>query len=59
MNDLDNGTREAGQQRERVLTCDPGLGFVRRTDAGYAGVTAAAARAHIDMPMGTPGGLRR
>ena len=54
-----DGTREADQKLERVLTCDPGLGVVRHADAGYPEAAAAAARAHIDMPMGTPGGLRR
>jgi urocanate hydratase len=54
-----DGTREADEKLERVLTCDPGLGVVRHADAGYPEATAAAARAHIDMPMGTPGRGRR
>jgi urocanate hydratase len=54
-----DGTREADEKLERVLTCDPGLGVVRHADAGYPEAAAAAARAHIDMPMGTPGGLLR
>ena len=54
-----DGTREADEKLERVLTCDPGLGVVRHADAGYPEATAAAARAHIDMPMGTPGRERR
>jgi urocanate hydratase len=49
-----DGTREAEEKLERVLTCDPGLGVVRHADAGYPEAGAAAARAHIDMPMGTP-----
>jgi urocanate hydratase len=54
-----DGTREADEKLERVLTCDPGLGVVRHADAGYPEATAAAARAHIDRPMGTPGRGRR
>jgi urocanate hydratase len=54
-----DGTREADEKLERVLTCDPGLGVVRHADAGYPEAAAAAARAHIDMPMGTPGRGRR
>ncbi len=54
-----DGTREADEKLERVLTCDPGLGVVRHADAGYPEAAAAAARAHIDMPMGTPGRVRR
>ena len=54
-----DGTREADEKLERVLTCDPGLGVtgVRMTDDAEA--AAAATRAHIDMPMGTPGRGRR
>ncbi len=54
-----DGTREADEKLERVLTCDPGLGVVRHADAGYPEAAAAAVRANIDMPMGTPGGLLR
>ena len=52
-----DGTREADEKLERVLTCDPGLGVVRHADAGYPEAIATAARAHIDMPMGSPGGV--
>ena len=45
-----DGTHEADEKLERVLTCDPGLGVVRHADAGYPEAIAAA-RAHgIDMP---------
>jgi urocanate hydratase len=54
-----DGSREADEKLDRVLTCDPGLGVVRHADAGYPEAAAAAARAHIDMPMGTPGGVQR
>ena len=30
-----DGTREADEKLQRVLTCDPGLGVVRHADAGY------------------------
>jgi len=54
-----DGSREADEKLERVLTCDPGIGVVRHADAGYPEAIAAAARAHIDIPMGTPGGTGR
>ena len=54
-----DGSREADEKLERVLTCDPGLGVVRHADAGYPEAIATAARAHIDIPMCTPGGAVR
>jgi urocanate hydratase len=54
-----DGTLEADEKLERVLTCDPGLGIVRHADAGYPEAIDAAARAHIDIPAGTPGGIGR
>ena len=30
-----DGTKEAEQRLERVLTSDPGMGVVRHADAGY------------------------
>jgi urocanate hydratase len=45
-----DGTREADEKLERVLTCDPGLGIVRHADAGYPQAIAAARRHAIDMP---------
>ena len=45
-----DGTREADEKLQRVLTCDPGLGVVRHADAGYPEAIDTA-RAHgIDMP---------
>jgi urocanate hydratase len=45
-----DGSREADEKLQRVLTCDPGLGVVRHADAGYADAIDTA-RAHgIDMP---------
>ena len=54
-----DGTREADDKLERVLTCDPGLGVVRHADAGYPEAVMTAARAHLDLPMSTPGGVAR
>ena len=54
-----DGSREADEELERVLTCDPGIDVVRHADAGYPEAIAAATRAHIDMPMNTPGGAGR
>jgi urocanate hydratase len=48
-----DGTREADEKLERVLTCDPGLGIVRHADAGYPQAIAAARRHGIDMPSST------
>jgi urocanate hydratase len=45
-----DGTREADEKLERVLTCDPGIGIVRHADAGYPEAIAAARRHGIDMP---------
>jgi urocanate hydratase len=49
-----DGTREADEKLERVLTCDPGLGVVRHADAGYPEAIAAARRHGIDMPSLRP-----
>ena len=49
-----DGTREADEKLERVLTCDPGLGVVRHADAGYPEAIAAARRHDIDMPSLRP-----
>jgi len=52
-----DGTREADEKLERVLTCDPGLGVVRHADAGYPDAIATAARARIHMPTRRRGGV--
>jgi urocanate hydratase len=54
-----DGTREADEKLERVLTCDPGLGVVRHADAGYPEAMATATRGHIDLPSSPPGGVAR
>jgi urocanate hydratase len=47
-----DGSYEADEKLERVLTCDPGLGVVRHADAGYQDAIDAARRHGIDMPAG-------
>jgi urocanate hydratase len=46
-----DGTAEADDKLERVLTCDPGLGVLRHADAGYPEAVAAAARGGLRIPM--------
>ena len=46
-----DGTPEAAQRLQRVLTTDPGMGVVRHADAGYPQAIAAAKRHGIKMPM--------
>jgi len=46
-----DGTRDADERLECVLTCDPGLGVARHADAGYPEAIAAAARGGIRIPM--------
>ena len=46
-----DGTAEAGERLERVLTCDPGIGVARHADAGYAEALATAKTGGIRIPM--------
>ena len=46
-----DGSKEADEKLERVLTCDPGMGVVRHADAGYPDAIAAAVRHGIQAPM--------
>ncbi|MCH7665864.1 MAG: urocanate hydratase [Acidobacteria bacterium] len=46
-----DGTRDAEERLERVLTGDPGMGIVRHADAGYEKAVAWARRQHVDIPM--------
>jgi urocanate hydratase len=46
-----DGTPEAAQRIERVLTTDPGMGIVRHADAGYPIAIKAAKKHGIKMPM--------
>jgi urocanate hydratase len=55
-----DGSREADEKLQRVLTCDPGLGVVRHADAGYPEAIDTARRQGIAMPSlsGSGGSLR-
>jgi urocanate hydratase len=53
-----DGTAEAAERLERVLTCDPGMGVVRHADAGYPEAIATAAARGIRMPMASRTGER-
>jgi urocanate hydratase len=46
-----DGTDEAAERLERVLTTDPGLGVVRHLDAGYPEAQDAARSAGLRTPM--------
>ncbi|MBK5297431.1 MAG: urocanate hydratase [Vicinamibacteria bacterium] len=51
-----DGTREAAERLERVLTCDPGIGVARHADAGYPEAIATAERRGVRLPMRRLGG---
>jgi urocanate hydratase len=46
-----DGTADAGERLERVLTTDPGTGVVRHADAGYQRAIDVAHERHIRIPM--------
>jgi urocanate hydratase len=46
-----DGTEEAAERLERVLTTDPGMGVVRHADAGYEAARQVARERGIRMPM--------
>jgi len=46
-----DGTPEAAQRLQRVLTCDPGMGVVRHADAGYPEALKAARERGVRIPM--------
>ncbi len=46
-----DGTREADEKLQRVLTCDPGIGVVRHADAGYPEAIRTARERGVRMPM--------
>ena len=46
-----DGTRDADERLERVLTCDPGIGVARHADAGYPEAIATAEARGITIPM--------
>jgi urocanate hydratase len=45
-----DGTDEAAERLERVLTADPGLGVLRHADAGYEEAAAAARQHDLGLP---------
>jgi urocanate hydratase len=47
-----DGTDEAAERLERVLTADPGLGVLRHADAGYPEARETARRFGLDVPLG-------
>jgi len=46
-----DGTREAEERLERVLTYDPGMGIVRHADAGYKQAIENAKNWNVKIPM--------
>ena len=46
-----DGTKEAEQRLERVLTYDPGMGIIRHVDAGYEQAIENAKRWNVKIPM--------
>jgi urocanate hydratase len=46
-----DGTPDAAERLERVLTTDPGTGVMRHADAGYPEALEAAGRGGLDLPM--------
>ncbi|MFT5051113.1 MAG: urocanate hydratase, partial [Chlamydiales bacterium] len=46
-----DGTQEAAEALERVLTNDPGTGVMRHADAGYPDAIECAQRTGVDIPM--------
>jgi urocanate hydratase len=46
-----DGTKEAEERLQRVLTYDPGLGIMRHSDAGYEEAIENAKKFHIKIPM--------
>ncbi len=46
-----DGTDQAAERLERVLTTDPGTGVLRHVDAGYDEAVVAAARHGLEPPM--------
>ncbi|RPI75153.1 MAG: urocanate hydratase [Ignavibacteriales bacterium] len=46
-----DGTKEAEKRLERVLTYDPGMGIMRRADAGYERAKENAEKWNVKIPM--------
>jgi urocanate hydratase len=49
-----DGTDDAAERLERVLTADPGIGVMRHVDAGYPEALAAAESHGLEAPMSPP-----
>jgi urocanate hydratase len=49
-----DGSDDAAERLQRVLTTDPGIGVLRHADAGYPEASAAAEAAGLDLPMTPP-----
>ncbi|MGZ8692426.1 MAG: urocanate hydratase [Gaiellaceae bacterium] len=49
-----DGTDDAAERLERVLTADPGIGVMRHADAGYPEALAAAESHGLELPMPPP-----
>ena len=46
-----DGTDEAAERLERVLTTDPGTGVMRHVDAGYERAIEVARERGVQIPM--------
>lgn len=46
-----DGTKDAAERLERVLTTDPGMGVIRHVDAGYEEAITFAKKAGVKIPM--------
>ena len=46
-----DGTKEAEEKIQRVLTTDPGMGIIRHADAGYPEAIRIAKREKVKIPM--------
>lgn len=46
-----DGTKEAEERLERVLTYDPGMGIIRHADAGYEQAIENARKWNVKIPM--------
>lgn len=51
-----DGSPEAAERLNRVLTADPGMGIIRHVDAGYPEAQASARKHSVKIPMGLPAG---
>jgi urocanate hydratase len=52
-----DGTSDAAERLERVLTTDPGIGVLRHVDAGYGEAMDAAEQYGLEHPLPPSGGV--